>query len=130
MPVSSSFGKEIYFDMKEELEIIKKYQELIFYAFNLMKKYPIEENSLLVYDTKKNLASGLENLIYAKREYYKQNKLRYLIATEAKLNILNVLVRMAIKNRYINKRNYASWSFKITEINDMLRKWSKFCQKV
>lgn len=121
--------RKIYYDSKSELEIIKKYQSLIIYVYNLTTKYPINEGLNLVNDTKIVLHNGLEALIYAKSIYNKNEKLMYLIKVQVKLDIMIILVRLAFKNKFINKRNYTAWSYKITEINDMLLKWIRTCQK-
>lgn len=120
---------ELYYDTKNELEIIKKYQELILYVYNLLKKYPDDEKMNLANDTKKSLIDGLEKLVSAKKTYYKGDKLKYLMSAEAKLKTLKILVRIAVKNKFINKKNYTAWSYKIVEINDMLEKWIRSCQR-
>lgn len=126
---NSNFPKEIYYDSKSELEIIKRFQDLILYVYTLLKKYPENEILNLSSDTKKVLIDSLENLIYAKKTYQKTEKLKYLIGAEVNLNVLSILVRIAVKNKYINKRNYTSWSFKISEMNNMLGKWMRSCQR-
>ena len=118
-----------YYEKNEELLIIKKYQELILYVYNLIKKFPNTEVFLLTSDIKKNLLLGLENLIFVKRVRNNNLKLNYLIKVEAYLNIMKIYVRMAIKNKYINRRNYTAWSYKITEIDNMLNKWIGSCQR-
>lgn len=50
-----------YYEKNEELLIIKKYQELILYVYNLIKKFPNTEVFLLTSDIKKNLLLGLKN---------------------------------------------------------------------
>ena len=43
--------------------------------------------------------------------------------------MLKVLIRLYYKNKYINKRNYASWSKKITNIGNLLGGWINSCLK-
>lgn len=121
--------KIIYYDSKSDLEIIKKYQDLIIYVYNLLKKYPSIEQFNLVNDTKSTLLSGLKSLVYVKNTYGKTDKLKHLMDAHAKLSILMILVRIAIKSKYITKQNYTAWSYKIAEINDMLQKWIRSCQR-
>ncbi|MDD3453682.1 MAG: four helix bundle protein [Bacilli bacterium] len=124
---NNKISKEIYYDKKSELEIIKKYQDLIIYVYNLTKKYPEKEN--LAVDIKESINDGLKKLIYAKKVYLKKDKLNYLFNVEANLNLLNIYIRISFKNKYITKKNYTAWSYKIFEIDDMLEKWVRFCQK-
>lgn len=118
-----------YYNKKEELEIIRRYQDLISYVYLIIKKYPPDERFALVMDTKKVLFDGLQDLVCAKHERLRTDKLIHLYKAETKLNILNILVRLAKKNKYITSRNYTVWSYKITDILDMLEKWMKYCQK-
>lgn len=127
--LKENLKNKIYYDKKNELEIIKKYQDLILYVYNLLKKYPLDEKMNLASDTKKTMVYGLEKLIFAKKSYVKEEKVKYLLSVESSLNILNVLVRVAIKNKYINKKNYTAWSYKIVDISNMLEKWIRSCQK-
>ncbi len=86
--------KKNYYDKKEELIIIKQYQELMLYVYQIIKKFPDTEILSLVKDIKDNLFLGLENLIFAKK--YKNNsiKLNYLLKVETHLNIMKVLKRI------------------------------------
>jgi len=72
---------------------------------------------------------GMENLVFAKRVEKDEKKFYYLIKVETHLNIMKIFVRIAKKNKYINSRNYTAWSYKIAEIDNMLSKWRKACQK-
>ena len=94
----------------------------------MIKKFPKDEMLNLASDMKAAAFSAMESLIYAKVTNSNKQKILYITSAEAKLNILNILVRLAKKNKFITQRNYNVWSFKITEISDMLRKWRSFCQ--
>ncbi len=122
-------SKVPYYNKEEELLIIKRYQELILYVYQLMKKFPNTEIFSLTSDIKRNLFLGMENLVFAKRVEKDEKKFYYLIKVETHLNIMKIFVRIAKKNKYINSRNYTAWSYKIAEIDNMLSKWRKACQK-
>ena len=117
-----------YYDKKNEFEIIKKYQDLIMYAYVILKKYPENEVINLASNTKRILFEGLEYLVLAKHAKSKSNKLTYLCKLESRLNILNILIRVAKKNKYITSKNYKVWSFKIFDIFEMTEKWMIYCQ--
>ena len=119
----------VYFNKKTELKVIVKLQNLIEYTYLMIKKFPKDEMLNLASDMKAAAFSAMESLIYAKVTNSNKQKILYITSAEAKLNILNILVRLAKKNKFITQRNYNVWSFKITEISDMLRKWRSFCQK-
>lgn len=117
-------SKVPYYNKEEELLIIKRYQELILYVYQLMKKFPNTEIFSLTSDIKRNLFLGMENLVFAKRVEKDEKKFYYLIKVETHLNIMKIFVRIAKKNKYINSRNYTAWSYKIAEIDNMLSKLS------
>lgn len=112
---------------EEEMIIIKKYQDMILYVYHLLKKYPSAERYALVSETKKYLFDGLELLFYAKKAYGKQNKMNYLNEFDVKLNSIQLFVRIARKQKYINPRNYRAWSYKITLIRNMMGGWVSEC---
>lgn len=112
---------------EEEMLIIRQYQDLIIYVYQLLKKYPTNERHALVSDTKHCLFEGLELLISAKKAYGKNNKLKLLNDFDTKLSCLRIYVRIASKNKYINPRNYRAWSYKITSIGNLLGGWINEC---
>lgn len=112
---------------EEEMLIIMKYQEMLLYVYNLLKKYPSSEKFALVSETKKCMFEAFELLLWAKKQYSKNTKVKYLSEVDIKLSCLKVYVRIAIKNKYINARNYRAWSYKITNICNMLGGWINEC---
>lgn len=91
---------------EEEMIIIKKYQEMMLYVYNLLKKYPNSEKFALASETKKCLFEAFELLLWAKKQYSKNTRLKYLSEVDIKLSCLKIYVRLAVKNEYINARNY------------------------
>lgn len=112
---------------EEEMIIIKKYQEMMLYVYNLLKKYPNSEKFALASETKKCLFEAFELLLWAKKQYSKNTRLKYLSEVDIKLSCLKIYVRLAVKNEYINARNYRAWSYKITNISNMLGGWINEC---
>ena len=120
--------KHVYYDKTSEISIIRHYQDLIIYVYNLLLKYPDIEGKYLVSDTQQVLNEGLECLIIAKKKHQKQEKIQSLFTAKTKLEILIIYVRISYKVKYINKRNYGSWSHKISKIMDELDNWMAYCQ--
>lgn len=112
---------------EEEMVIIRKYQEMMLYVYSLLKKYPNAEKFALTSETKKCLFDAFESLLWAKKQYSKNMRVKYLNKVDVKLSCLKVYVRIASKNEYINARNYRAWSYKITNISNMLGGWIKEC---
>jgi len=112
-----------------ELLIIKKYQELILYVYGLLGKFPQQEKMVLGAEIKNCLFKGFTLLLKAKKAYSKREKLNYLGEVDVNLSCLKVYVRIAYKKKYIKQRNYRAWSYKITNIGNMLGGWINACHK-
>lgn len=111
------------------LKIYQKYLELIYYSNDIVRKYPKSENFALVNEIKNTLYTGLRNLMYAIKNYRKQDKLKYLNEFDINLNLLKVHIRISYKYRYISLQNYKTWSTLITDICNMLGGWINSCIK-
>ncbi len=111
------------------LKIYQKYLELIYYSNDIVKKYPKSENFSLVNEIKNSLYVGLRNLMYAIKNYHKQDKLKYLNEFDINLNLLKIQVRLSYKYKYITMQNYQTWSNLITDICNMLGGWINSCLK-
>jgi len=114
----------------EGLVIYKQYIELIYYTLNILKKYPKSERYSLVDDIKNNTYNGIGYIIIANKEYNKSKRVVILNEVDNELKILGVLIRISYKYKYISKNNYAAWSKKITNINNLLMGWIKSCKKL
>ena len=112
------------------LNIYQKYLELIYYSNDIVKKYPKSENFSLVNEIKNSLYVGLRNLMYAIKNYHKQDKLKYLNEFDINLNLLKIQVRLSYKYKYITMQNYQTWSNLITDICNMLGGWINSCLNV
>lgn len=111
------------------LKIYQKYLELIYYSNDIVKKYPKSENFSLVNEIKNSLYVGLRNLMYAIKNYHKQDKLKHLNEFDINLNLLKIQVRLSYKYKYITMQNYQTWSNLITDICNMLGGWINSCLK-
>jgi len=113
----------------EGLMIYKQYFELINYTLMILSKYPKNERFSLVNDIKDITYSGMKKIITANKEYNIQDRLKCLHSMDTNLKFLKVLIRVSYRHKYINKRNYAAWNKKITNISNLLYGWIKSCQK-
>ena len=71
----------------------------------------------------------MQAIIEAYKEYKREEKFRALNRLDVVLKMLKVLIRVSYKRKYINNKNYAAWSKKITNIGNLLGGWMKSCQK-
>lgn len=113
----------------KSLKIYQKYLELIYYSYDLLRKYPKSENFSLVKEIKNSLYCGLRNLMYAIKSYNKFDKLKFLNEFDVNLSLLKVQTRLSYKYKYITIQNYQTWSTLITDICNMLGGWINSCQK-
>ncbi len=117
-------------DKLEELKLYQFYVDLLFYIYQITEKYPKHEKLGLVSDIKNISFSGLECLIDAQKDFNPKNRLIYLNKLDSKLKSLKVLVRISYKFKYINGKNYAAWSRKITNVSNLMNGWIKKCLKL
>ena len=113
----------------EELKIYKQYLELIYYTEMITEKYPKCEKLSLVPTIKKTTYDGIKNILTAYKLYDKNDKLKNLNELDINLKMLKVLIRISNRKKYINHRNYESWSKKINNIGNMLGGWIVSCVK-
>lgn len=111
------------------LIIYQKYLDLIYYSYDIIRKYPKTERFVLCQETKKNIFNGFKIIMYAQKEYGKNTKLKYLNELDISLNILKIQVRLAYKYKYISIQNYTTWSNKITDVCNLLGAWISSCLK-
>lgn len=111
------------------LEIYQRYSEIIYYTYNLLKKYPKSENFALVQEIKSNMLSGLKNLMYAVKSYKSIDKLKYLNEFDITLSLFKFYIRLSYNYKYISMQNYKTWSNMLTNICNMLGGWINSCHK-
>lgn len=111
------------------LIIYEKMINLIYYAKNLMIKFPKSEKFDLCEDIKKIEYAILKNIIYTWKEFENPKKLIYLKRIDADLMVLKALIRIAHMSQYITDKNLMVWSDKVAEIGKFVGAWMKSCQK-
>lgn len=113
----------------DELMIYKQYLELIYYTEMITEKYPKIEKYSLVSTIKNNTYSGMKMIIKAQKEYDNKNRLKILSELDINLKMIKVLIRVSNRKKYINSKNYAAWSKKLTNIGILLGSWINSCVK-
>ena len=111
----------------EPMLIIKKYDDLIKYTYDIVRKFPKNERFTLVSEIKDCLLKGFQLLLYAERQYSKSTKIKYLTDLDVNLQVLKFYIRLSKKYNYINSKNYEAWSYKITIVCNMLGAWMNTC---
>lgn len=111
----------------ENLMIYKQCLQLIYYTENIVIKYPkFEKNSLVA--TIKNLTYNcMKKIIKAQKERDKYKRLSILNDLDVDLKMIKVMIRVSHKKKYINSKNYASWSKKLFNICNLLGNWINSC---
>lgn len=113
----------------EDLMIYRQYLEMIYYTENITMKYPKSERYSIVSYLKNTSYKGIELIIRAQKEYDKYKRLSILNQLDVNLKMLKVLIRISYRKKYINAKNYAAWSKKISNIGNLLGSWIKLCLK-
>lgn len=119
--------------MKKEVEnliIYKQLLEMTYYTEKICEKYPKNEKLAIVTSIKNTTYDSIKCVIMAFKMYDKNEKINYLNNLDVNLKFLKVLIRISYRRKYINKRNYTSWSKKITNIGNLLGGWIVSCVKV
>lgn len=107
--------------MINSLIIYKKYNDFIYYVYLLIDKIPKSEKVTIGNDIRNYLLSNLELII----KYYYSKDINFLISFTTNLIILNNLIRIIYKRKYISVKNYNAYvkkSGEIGKINDGLIK--------
>ena len=100
----------------EDLLIYKKYNDFIYYVYILLEKIPKYEKTSIGIDIRKIMILNLELII----KMYKLKDYRLLIDIDTNLLILQNLVRVLYKKKYINLKNYKAFSNKSIELSKMV----------
>lgn len=113
----------------EDLMIYKQFLELIYYTENIVVKYPKIERFCMVSNIKNLTYNCMRKIIKAQKEYDKYKRLSILNDIDVDLKMLKVMIRISNRKKYINYKNYAAWSKKITNIGNLNGGWIKSCVK-
>lgn len=102
--------------MLEDLIIYKKYNDFIYYLYILLDKIPKYEKTSIGIDIRNIMILNLELII----SMYKKKDYKLLINIDTNLLILQNLVRILYKRKYISIKNYKAFSNKITILRKLV----------
>lgn len=110
---------------EDTLVLYSKLESLLFYAKNLLIKYPKSEKFDLCTDIKNSCYKMLELVMRALKEKNNQQRLKYLTDCDVELAIQKTLVRISYKMKYITDKNFMTWGNLLEEIGRILRRLDK-----
>ena len=102
--------------MLEDLLIYKKYNDFIYYVYILLDKIPKYEKTSIGIDIRRIMILNLRLIIMM----YKKKRYQLIIEIDTNLLILQNLVRVLYKKKYITLKNYKAFSNKIGELFKMI----------
>lgn len=105
------------------------YDDLVYYVYNIIIKYPEYEKISLVADIKNNLLEGMKLVILIFKSYNNQDRLKYLNLLDVNIKLSCFYIRLSYRKKYINKRNYYAWSKKIANLNNLVSEYIKISIK-
>lgn len=102
-----------------ELILIPKYERYIEYMLEVILKMPRTEKFNIGNEFKLVMYETLENILYINKIEIKK-RMYYLNIIDAKLNTQRVMIRIMVKNRWINEKKYKVAMEMIYEIGKIL----------
>jgi hypothetical protein len=108
----------------EELKILQKTEDMIYYGNQALLQFPKSERYGLGADIKKAMYEFYRLIIVANKKYYKKTTLQ---DADVELEVLRGFLRLAAnKNlRYLPMGKYENWAKMLVEIGKMLGGWIK-----
>ena len=113
----------------EETKIYKNYLDLINYIEIILEKYPKNVKMSLCINIRNDLYEGMRHVLEAYKRFNKEDKLLFLHKIDVNLKMLKIYARISYKKKYINLKNYESWSRKINQVGINLGTWINICAK-
>ena len=113
----------------ERLIVYEKITNLVFYAKNLLNKYPKSERFDLCANIKNSLYFIERQVIFAWKENDERKRKEYLKNADIEIYVLKTFVRISFLSKYITEKNYMVWNEKLSEIGRMIGGWLKRCPK-
>ena len=98
--------------MLNDLILYRKYSDFIYYVYILIDKLPRKEREAIGIDIRKYLIINYELII----KYYDNKLVSYLNNINVNMLILNNLIRVIYKRKYISIKNYNAYVKKSGEI--------------
>ena len=90
---------------KEELILIPKYEKYMQYMIEVIIKMPRTEKFNIGNDFKTVMYKMLENILYI-NNVENSKRLYYLNLIDAELNTHRIMIRIMLKNKWIDERKY------------------------
>ncbi len=106
--------------MLEKFILYKKIEDLTYYTYTLVLKYPKSERTSLVSDIKTTLNKIINIVIYFQKERTNLKRKYYLNELDTLLKVFNLYIRISYKMKYININNYKSFSNKLLNIYNVI----------
>lgn len=116
-------------DKMGKYKLYNVYDDLVYYVYNIISKYPESERLSIVTDIKNNLNEGMKLVILIFKSYNNQDKLKYLNLLDVNIKLSCFYIRLSYRKKYINKRNYYAWSKKISDLNNLVSEYIKISLK-
>ncbi len=116
-------------DKMGKYKLYNVYDNLVYYVYNIISKYPESERLSIVTDIKNNLNEGMKLVILIFKSYNNQDKLKYLNLLDVNIKLSCFYIRLSYRKKYINKRNYYAWSKKISDLNNLVSEYIKISLK-
>ena len=116
-------------DKMGKYKLYNVYDNLVYYVYNIISKYPESKRLSIVTDIKNNLNEGMKPVILIFKSYNNQDKLKYLNLLDVNIKLSCFYIRLSYRKKYINKRNYYAWSKKISDLNNLVSEYIKISLK-
>lgn len=113
---------------KEELTLIPKYQNYMEYMLQVIMKLPRTEKFNIGNEFKTIMYRMLENILYINK-VETSRRLYYLNLIDAELNTQRTLIRIMLKNKWIDEKKYKVSMEMLYEIGKILGGLIKFYAK-
>ena len=111
-----------------ELILIPKYERYMEYMLEVMVKLPKTEKFNIGNEFKSVMYRVLENILYVDK-IEKEKRLYYLNLIDAGINVQRTLLRIMVKNKWIDKKKFQVAMALIYEIGKILGGLIKFYAK-
>ena len=123
--MSNEFSKN---NNSNELILIPKYERYMEYMLEVMVKLPKTEKFNIGNEFKSVMYRVLENILYVDK-IEKEKRLYYLNLIDAGINVQRSLLRIMVKNKWIDKKKFQVAMGLIYEIGKILGGLIKFYAK-
>ena len=104
---------------KDELTLIPKYEKYMQYMIEVITKMPRTEKFNIGNEFKTVMYKMLENILYISKVEISK-RLYYLNVIDAELNTQRIMIRIMVKNRWIDEKKYKVSMEMLYEIGKIL----------